>query len=357
MKIYVKFITSIFLKSFLYVFVVILSLVFILNLLGELDFFREIKINSTFLIYLALLNSPAMIFEMLPFIMLISSQLFFIKLYNNNELDIFKYSGLKNSNILIILSIISLLIGVMTTLVFYNFSSNMKNFYLEAKSKYSSDGKYLAVVTKNGLWIRDIIDGKILVINSRKIEGNFLIDNFITEFDSKYNVKSNIKSEKIEISNKEWLINDARIYNKNTYEIEKVLKISTNFDLDRIQGLYSNLTSLNLFELYELRQNYKKLNYSLTDVNLQILKLLVNPLLLLLITLFSSIIMLKIKHVTSATFKISLGLFLSVIIYYMNNFFLVLGGTERISLSVSIFGPLFLLTLSNFLLLNKINEK
>ena len=39
-----------------------------------------------------------MIFEMFPFIFLITSQAFFIKLFNNNELEIFKYSGLKIQN-------------------------------------------------------------------------------------------------------------------------------------------------------------------------------------------------------------------------------------------------------------------
>ena len=38
------------------------------------------------------------------------------------------------------------------------------------------DGKYLAVINKNGLWIRDKIDNKILIVNSSKIDENYLID-------------------------------------------------------------------------------------------------------------------------------------------------------------------------------------
>ena len=57
--------------------------------------------------FFSILNSPALVFEMFPFIFLITTQLFFIKLFENKEIDIFKYSGLKNSKILIILSTIS----------------------------------------------------------------------------------------------------------------------------------------------------------------------------------------------------------------------------------------------------------
>ena len=108
MKIYIKFFTLIFLKSLLYVISVMFSLIFILNLLTELEFFKEIEVSASFPIFLSLLNSPSMIFEMLPFIFLITTQLFFIKLFNNNEIEIFKYSGLKNTNILKIFSLITI---------------------------------------------------------------------------------------------------------------------------------------------------------------------------------------------------------------------------------------------------------
>ena len=49
---------------------------------------------------------------------------------------------------------------------------------LEKLSKLDVDEKYLAVITKNGLWIKDIIDKKIYIINSSKIDNQFLIDNF-----------------------------------------------------------------------------------------------------------------------------------------------------------------------------------
>ena len=74
-------------------------------------------------------------------------------------------------------------------------------------------------------------------------------------------------------------------------------------------------------------------------------------------TIFSSIIMLKIKWIENTTFKISLGLFLSVIIYYINNFANILGKVEKIPLSLSVFVPIIVLTLINIFMINKINEK
>ena len=305
MKTYINFLISIFLKSFLYVLLIIFSLVFLINLLTEIEFFRDLNVNIFFPIQLSILNAPSMIFEIFPFIFLISTQLFFIKLFNNDEINIFKYTGLKNSKIIFLISLITFVLSVIIISLFYNASSNLKNFYLELKSIYTKDDKYLAVVNKNGLWIRDKINSKILIVNSSKINENFLIDNFITEFDEDYNVLRNIISEKI--------------------------NIKTNFNYKLINSLFSNLSSVSIFELIELKKNYAQLNYSTIDIDIQINKIISYPVYLILMTLLSSLIMLNSRKYKSNTLKISIGLFFCVIIYYLNNLFNVLGATEKIN--------------------------
>ena len=357
MKTYTKFLTKIFLNSFFYVLIIIFCLTFILNLLGELDFFKEINVSTFFPIYLSLLNSPTYIFELFPFIFLITTQLFFINLFSNNELNIFKYSGLKNSNIIIILTSISLFLGFLIIIIFYNLSSNLKNFYLDLKTDYTQDGKYLAVINKNGLWIKDVVDENTLLINALKIEKNFIIDAYISEFDKDFKIIKNIISPKIDVKNKEWVIYDPEILIDNKKQNYNEFKIKTNFDYKIIQNLFSNLSSLSFIELYELRKNYKQLNYSLIDIDLHILKLSSFPIYLALMTVFSSIIMLNTKKFTSSILKISIGLFFSVIIYYFNNFFNVLGQTEKINLIISVMTPLILLGFGNLLMIGNVNEK
>ena len=357
MKTYTKFLVSIFLKSFLFVLMIILSLVFIINLLGELDFFKDIETTTFFTIYLALINSPSIIFEIFPFIFLISTQLFFIKLFEKNQIQIFKYTGLKNSKIFIIISIVSIVLSFFIITIFYNASSNLKSFYLELKSKYTTDGKYLAVINKNGLWIRDKIEDKILIINSSKIDENFLIDSFITEFDQNYNVLRNIKSKKINIKDYEWEIMDPEIFEKNISSRKDIIKIKSNFDYKRIQSLFSNLNSLSILELIELKKNYDLLNYSTTEVNIQIQKIFSYPLYLLLMSLFSGLIMLNTKKFKSNTVKISIGLFLCVLIYYFNNLLYVMGLTEKIDTKLSIWIPIILLIFITLMMSNKLNEK
>ena len=225
------------------------SLVFILNILKEIEFFNNVNVSPLFPIFLSALNSPSIVFEMFPFIFLISTQFFFIKLFENNEIQIFKYSGLKNTSILKILSFFVFLIGLILITLYYNFSSSLQSYYLQLKNQYTKNNEYLAVINKNGLWIKDIVEDEISIINSSKIEDNYLTNSFISKFDKNYNLIRSIKSDKIDIKEKKWLIYNAQIIENNTNSNYEIYELQSNFDLERIKNLFSNLSSLSLFQL------------------------------------------------------------------------------------------------------------
>lgn len=357
MKIHLKFISIIFLKSFLFVFFIFFSLVFVLNLLSEIEFFKNIPINNYITVHLSLLNSPALVFEMLPFILLLSTQVFYIKLLENNEIQIFKYSGLKNSKLILITSIITFILSLLLITFFYNFSSNLKKIYLEYKNQYTGDGKYLAVITKNGLWIKDVVDNKTTIINASKIDNNFLINTSLTQLDSNYNSIKTIISEKIDISKNEWILLNSKVLSQENSSYEEKLNFKSNFDYIRIQNLFSDLSSLSLIGLIELRNNYLNLNYSTLEVNAHLMKLSSYPLYLILMSMLSSIMMLNSKQFKNSTAKIAAGLFSCVVIYYINNLFYIMGITEKIYLLIAIWAPLLLLFLINMFMLADINEK
>ena len=357
MKTYTKFLVTGFIKSLLNVFFVMISLVFILNILKEIEFLSNKDVNSFYPIYLSIMSSPSIVFEMFPFIFLIGTQFFFLKLFNNDEIDIFKYSGLKNIKIISILSFVSFFIGILIITLFYSLSSNLQHYYIQIKNQFSKDKIYLAVINKNGLWIKDVVDNQVNIINSSKVNNNFLTNTFITTFDKDFNLVESISSNKIDIRKNEWLVYDATIFKNNTSKKIDLIKFKSNFDQKRIESLFSNLSSLSLLKLVDLRKNYKLLNYSTVEVDMQIYKIATYPILLVIMTILSSIIMLNTKKSNSKVLKIIIGLFFSVVIYYGNNLFNVMGTTEKIPLIVSVWTPIIFLALLNITMLVNINEK
>ena len=357
MKIYIKFLINLFNISFFKVFSIFFIVILLTNILEQIDFFKNIDINFFYLVFLSFLNSPSILFEILPFIFLLTTQVFFISLIDKKELEIFKYTGLNNFMIIKIISLYTFIVGLIFVIFFYNTSAILKNSYLLIKNKYSDTNKYLAVITENGLWIKDEIDKKVNIINANKVDNEFLLNVLITQFNENFEIINIIQSKKVDISTNQWKIFDPLILKDNQQTILDEMALQSNFDLKRINSLFSNLSSLTVIELYKLRKSYKSLNYSVIDIDSHVYKITAYPIYLTLITILGAIIMFNIGYQKNSFFKIILGIFLSVIIYYINYFFNVLGSNGKIPLVLSILMPLIILTIINFISIIKLNEK
>ena len=357
MKTYIKFLINLFNISLLKIFITFFIIILITNILEQIEFFKNIDLSFFYLFFLSLLNTPSVLFEILPFIFLLGTQVFFIHLIDKNELQVFKYSGLNNIKIIKILGLYSFILGIIMVIFFYNGSSILKNSYLLIKNNYSDDNKYLAVITENGLWIKDEINDNISIINARQVNNEFLLNVSITKFNKDFDLVEVLQSERVDITSKKWKIFNPITLKGNSQSTLNELILHSNFDLQKINSLFSNLSSLSIIDLITLRKSYMSLNYSVTDINSHLLKIVSYPVYLTLITIFSAIIMFNIGYQKNTFYKITLGIFLSVIIYYINNFLSVLGTNEKIPVTLSIFLPLIILSIINFISIIKLNEK
>ena len=68
----------------------------------------------------------------------------------------------------------SLIIGIITVLVFYNIASKLKFYHTDIKNYFSNDNKYLAVVNDSGLWLKDEIDNNTVIVKASRVQLNIL---------------------------------------------------------------------------------------------------------------------------------------------------------------------------------------
>ena len=357
-KIYQSYLIRSYWMILFFVSLIFFSLSIILNIFEEVSFFKDINVNAFYPILLTLLTAPTIVYETFPFIFFISTQFLFIRLMDKEELDIFKKISLSNIKLIGILSISSFIISLILVTIFYTLASNLRFMYLEMKNKYSGDNKYLAIVTENGLWIKDEIDEYVNIINAEKIDGKVLKQVTINQFSKDYKNLNNIVADEINIENKEWLIMKGSFskINQGLKSFEN-LTFKSNFDAKQINKLFSDLSSLNILELNKLKKDYSNLGYSLTNINIHMQKLIAYPIYLTVMTIFASVIMLNIKRNKSKLFHIVLGVLLSVLIYYINYFSSLLGQNERMPEVMSIWLPLIIISLFCTIGLVRINEK
>jgi lipopolysaccharide export system permease protein len=357
MKIYKKYIINNFVKLLLIVSTIFFLLVLFLNLFEELNFFKDTNESLYYPLLLNILNAPSILIDIFPFIFLISSQFLLINLIEKNELIILKNFGIDNLRLIGIISLVSFITSLFIIIFFYNFSAKLKHFYLDIKNDFASDNKYLAVITDNGIWIKDEIDNKKIIINANYIEGNILKDVVITQFNNDFSPQKYLYGKIVNIEKKDWIIKKVFIIENNNRTVKENFSFKTNFNSEKINSLFSNLTSLTLWELLNLKDEYLSVGYSTKEIDLHLQKIYSFPIYLTILTIFASVIMLNVPFNKPKFFYLLLGIFVSVLIFYINHFSSLLGENNKLPITLSVWLPHVIVSILTGIGMVRINEK
>ena len=356
-KTYQQYLIKSLLKNIFLISCLFLILSFLLSILEEIKFFKNLDLGISYSFLLTFLNVPSILYEIFPFIFLISTQMFFVNLFEKEELIVLKKHGVDNLVLIKILIITSLVCGILIVSLFYTISAQMKHSYLSFKNKFTDDKKYLAVVNENGLWIKDEVDNSINIINAEIFENDTLKKLIITQMDKDFNIVKTIVGKSANIQKNTWKIKNVEVHEiENPKVSHDQILFKTNFNKEKLNNIFSNLTSLTFFELLSMSKDYNQLGYSTLEINSHLHKLYSFPIYLMIMSLVGGILMLNIKYNKSKVVNITIGIILSVIIYYLNYFINLLGTNEKLPIIISIWLPHLILFLFCLTFLIRINE-
>lgn len=357
LKKYQIYLCSLFIKKFIIVSIVFFCLVIIVNFFEEINFSEKYNAEIYYAIYLSFLNAPSLIYEIFPFIFLITIKFVYLNLNDKNELKILNSNGISNLNIITMLVVLSIVMGLFLLVFYYSFSSNLKSKYLDTKNRFSNTNEYLAIVKDDGLWIKEQIEGSLYIIHAKKFDQNELKSITISEMDNYYDNKNTIIAQRANIQSKNWNLDKVSLVDKNgTKNNFKSYVYNSSFNGEIISSLFSNLNSLNIYELHNLSNNYVKIGYSNTDVKIHLNRIYSMPIFYVLMTILGFIVINKTKNFKSRFFVIIFGIFISVVVYYLNYFSGVLGNNGTLPIYLSVWVPLLILFLICTIGMLRINE-
>ena len=97
---YQKYIAKKFIYNVIKISLVFYSLIFIMNILEEINFLKGNDASFMLPIILTFLNAPSVLYEIFPFIFLIGTLFFFIEVIDKEEINILKLYGITNLKII-----------------------------------------------------------------------------------------------------------------------------------------------------------------------------------------------------------------------------------------------------------------
>ena len=240
-----RYIINEYIKSLFVVIAVMLSIVLLISLLDEFNFFKSKKdLKFIYFIIFTILKIPNILINLFPFVVLFAGIVFYLKIYNYNEVISLRVMGYSNIQIILIPALTSFVIGYLIIFLIVPFSSSMLKYYEDLRSEYN-DTKNLVFVNETGIWILDRNEKEKNIIRIEKINKDFSTINQITIYN--YDVSNNF-IKRIDA-------NDGIINDKN-WQLNKVYIIAAN-KKNSPQSYLNNYTYISNININELKNVYK----------------------------------------------------------------------------------------------------
>jgi len=333
----------------------------ILNLFEEMEFFKNLDAPIFMPLMLTSLYVPSVIIRLLPFIIFISSLWHFLQLRNSKELLTLKIFGYSNFKIFFILATSSFIIGWLVLFVINPITSKMIKYYEQTKSQYSRDIDHLVSINKNGLWIKENTEYGHRIISADKTRNEILENITIFNLDENYNLVKKIHSETADVSKNEWILFKVKIskFEKGLVQesfVDKKLIVS-QYDYQKISSLFRNFDTMSFLDILLDYKKFQNQGYSKRYLDQNLNSFLSLPFFLFIMTALASILTMNTLKKSNNFTYIIVGLIVCVAIYYFKDLSLALGQTNRISLSLAAWVPVFVVGLFSSIGILQINEK
>ena len=338
-----------------------LCLGFIINLFEEINFFKDFDIGISVPIILTALIVPSLIYNIFPFIILLSGIWFFLKIKKTEEIIAMRISGMSNFSVIIIPGILSIILGIFFIMAINPITSILVKKYEATKSNYyEKETKYLAAATKNGIWIKEKNFGKNYIIKASNLDNQSLVNVTLYEFDYSNNFLKRIEAKSADISSLNWNIIDAKVIDKDGNAVsENINNLSyrSMYDIKKIKSLYSNLNTISFWKLESEIQLLEDTGYSTNEMRSKFQRSLAFPLFLLSMVFLSGVFTLGMRFKEKNWPYVFIAIIASVIIFYFNDFSAALGKTDKLPIEASVWMPIIIIFIFGAVGLIHANQK
>ncbi len=357
-KIINKYLVTKFLKIIFNTILIFFSLGIMLNLFEEVEFFKNLDLSIMMPITLSLSYVPTIILELLPFIVFLSSMFYFSNLRLSRDLLTIKVFGYSNIKIVLIISFFAFLLGLFFLFAVNPINSKLIRYYETEKAKHSRDVDHLISVNKNGVWIKQIDIKGYKIINAEKIDNEILENISIYIFENDKLIKR-LESESALIANNPWQLKNVILYDfrENSKLFYENYEFKSDKTLEKINSLYRNLNTISYLDLILNHSNLHEKGYSKKLLSRKINEFTSLPFFLFLMVVLAAIFTIGSLKNKQNFIHVIVSILTCVVIYYFKDLSIALGETERISLVLSVWMPIIVISLFCSIGVLHINEK
>ncbi|MEM9550226.1 MAG: LPS export ABC transporter permease LptG [Pseudomonadota bacterium] len=334
--------------SFLIVGGVFMSLMMLIDLIDQVRRFEDVDVTFGQLVTLVLLNAPAALDQILPFLVVLATVAMFASLARTSELVVTRATGRSGIRSLLGPVLVALVIGVLSVSTLNPIVAATSNRLQQLSDIYKTGSPAAASLSGEGLWLRQGDRDGQSVIHATGYDGHqsILYNVSIMTFADGGAPIRRIQAESAQLEGEEWVLQQAKVWplaaglNPERAAAEhEVLRIPSSLTQDRIRDSLGRTSGISIWQLPETIEELRSAGFSTRRHEVLLQSELAGPLFLLSMVLVGAAFTMRHTRFGGTGTAVLISILLGFGLYFIRDFAQVLGENGHLPVPLAAWAP------------------
>jgi len=334
-----------FLVSFLAVFIVLLSLIFLID---SIELLRRAAskpdVGFSLIMEMAILKLPHMGQQLFPFAVLFGAMAAFWRLTRNHELVVSRAAGVSAWQIMLPVLLLGLVLGILKVAVFNPLTSvTLSRFERVEAAAFKGQTSILAL-SDSGLWLRQsnaegqsVVYAKNVLQQGSEVELG-AVNVFVYEGADKF--VRRIDSDSAKLDDGFWHMRKVWTHTPDeASQFSEELWLETDLTLVSIQDNFAPPETMSFWDLPDFIKTLEKAGFSAIRHRLHWHTLLATPLLMFAMVLIAATFTLRQSRRGSTVYVVAGGVLTGFLLYFFSDVVFALGLSDSIPVTLAAWTP------------------
>ncbi|WP_456390460.1 LPS export ABC transporter permease LptG [Profundibacter sp.] len=337
-----------FLAAFMIVFGTFSGIVLMIEVVEQIRGLDNTAIGFSEIIGLSFLHLPALMYPILPLIVILASLMMFLGMARSSELVVTRAAGRSAMKNLIAPVVVALALGVFSVAVFNPIVAATSKQYEAKASQYASSTESVLSISEEGLWLRQGNEDGQTVIRAQgsNLDGTKLVDVSFFSFTAQGTPLSRLQAVSADLVEGAWILTDVKKWHllgsanpeRDALHFE-TLKFASDLTREQIRDSFGTPSSIAIWDLPAFIGQLDRAGFSARQHRVWLQTELALPLFLVAMVLIGAAFTMRHARSGSTAPMVLAAILLGFSVYFIRNFAQVLGENGQLPIYVAAWSP------------------
>ncbi|MBE1284564.1 MAG: LPS export ABC transporter permease LptG [Rhodobacteraceae bacterium] len=339
-----------FLQSFLTIGGVFLTLIVLVDMIEQIRRFEGVDVTFGQMLHLTFLNAPAVISEILPLLMILSTIVLFVGLARSSELVVTRATGRSGIRALAAPILVAAVLGVLTVTTLNPMVAATSNRAQELEDTYRNGGPSVLSISRSGLWLRQGGTFGQTVIHATGFAGGpsdvTLLDVTFISYAPLGGPVRQIVAEKAYLDDTDWVLTNAKVWPltpglnpERNAALHQELRVATTLTEERIRDSLGRPAGISIYNLPDTIRDLAAAGFSTKRYEIWYQVELARPLFLVAMVLVGAAFTMRHTRFGGTGIAVLAAVLLGFSLYFVRNFAQVLGENGQLPVVLAAWAP------------------